>query len=356
MTVKNKKDIWIFIILIPVFLWLSLNLSGDKNNKTIPYSVLNKGSKGVSVMYEAMKKLNYPVKLDLNEIENKDYDKIQFIVLPANYMRFNIDDDGVKDWIKAGGKLVCLYEDLDDTKLGFGKEVDTFTISNENRASIYSYEKGMVLIGDSKLISNKTLTKDTNGAYWILQQIDEWGYAKVEFNEFYHYSGGKGKSLWNDIPKGIKFILYQLAFLIAAIIFYKGRRFGKPIPLYEEVERVENEYILSVAALYQKVGCWEVVLENYYNDFLIEAEKLFGKNECINKEWIELWRKKKLPKANKAKELYNFIEREINDNENKKKKSKKYLGMISIIEELKKILIKRREDHWKRLKKDIQKI
>jgi len=318
-------------------LWLSLNFSGDKNNKSIPYSVLNKGSKGVSVIYEAMKDLSYPVKLDLSNIENKDYDNIQFVILPNHNSRFDINADSIKTWIKKGGKLVCLYEEIEDTRLDYGKEVDSFTMYGENSASVFSYEDGMVLIGDSGLINNKTLSRNTDGAYWILQQIDKWGYSRIEFNEFYHYSGDKKKSLWDDIPKGIKFMLYQVAFLIAAIIFYKGKRFGKPIPLYEEVERTENEYILSVASLYQKAGCWEVVFESYYRDFLLEVQGLFGKNERINEEWIELWEKKKLPKLNKAKELYDFIESEINDIKNKRKKSKKYLEMISIIESLKKI-------------------
>lgn len=356
MSIKNKKDIWIFIILIPIFLWLSLNFSGDENNKAIPYSVLNKGSKGTSIMYEAMKKLNYPVRLDLDNIENKDYDNIQFVILSEYNPRFDINDDSIKNWIKTGGKLVCLYEDLDDDELSYGKRIDTFTNLDDKSASVFSYENGMVLIGDSEIISNRTLARDTNSAYWILQQIDKWGYEALDFNEFYNYSARKKKSLWNDIPKVIKFMMYQLAFLIVAIIFYKGKRFGKPIPLYEEIERTENEYVLSVASLYQKAGCWEVVLENYYEDFLLEAERLFGKNECINQDWIELWRKERLPKLNKAKKLYDFIGNKINDNKSRKKKSKKYLEIISIIEELKKILIKRREDHWKRLKKDIQKI
>ncbi|MCT4564803.1 MAG: hypothetical protein N4A68_10905 [Maledivibacter sp.] len=356
MKIKNKKDIWIFIFLIPIFLWLSLNFSGDKNNKSIPYSVLNKGSKGVSVIYEAMKELGYPVKLDLNNIEDKDYDNIQFVILSNYNSRFDINDDSIKAWIKMGGKLVCLYEDIGDIRLDYGKKIDSFTMHYKDSGSVFSYGDGRVLIGDSGLINNKALSRDTDGAYWILKQIDEWGYSRIEFNEFYHYSGGKKKSLWEDMPKGIKFMLYQVAFLIASIIFYKGKRFGKPIPLYEEVERTENEYILSVASLYQKAGCWEVVFESYYRDFLLEVQGLFGKNECIDEEWLELWEKKKLSRFNKAKELYDFKRSEISHIKNKKKKSKKYLEMISIIESLKKIIMKRREDHWKRLKKDIQKI
>ncbi|WP_079489767.1 hypothetical protein [Maledivibacter halophilus] len=350
---KNRKDIWLFILLIPVFLWLSLNYADHRNDNGTSYSVLNRGSKGMSIIYETMKKLNYPVKLVLDNVEDKSHDKVQIIVSAKNNRKFNINNDEIKKWIKNGGKLVYLYEDLENRKLKYGKKINTY---EKNDGSVYSYGKGKILTGNIKLIANKTLTINTDGAYWILSQIDKWNYNSLEFNEFYLYESSQKPSLWRDIPGGVKFILFQLAILIGAIIFYKGKRFGRPIPLYEEVERSENEYIYSVAALYHKAGCWEVVLKSYYDDFLLQVEGLFGKNEYIKEEWLKLWENKNLPKLNKAKKLYRMINSLVSIDKSEKKRRKKYLETISIIEELKKILIKRRESHWKRLKKDIQRI
>ena len=95
-------------------------------------------------------------------------------------------------------------------------------------------------------------------------------------------------------------------------------------------------------------------MDNFYKDFLLECEKMFGKNEDIKDNWIVLWEKERLPKLNKAKELYGFV----NDGASniKNRKAKGYLEQISYIEQLKKILIKRREDRWKILKKDSQRI
>lgn len=353
---KNRRDIWFFILLIPLFLWLSLNYAQHRNNNAISYSVLNKGSKGVSVIYEAMKELDYPVKLVLDDVKDQAHDKVQIIIVSEDNAKFDINDDKIRKWIKNGGKLVCLYEDFQNKKLNYGKTIDTFRPHANKNGAVYIYGKGKILMGDSELITNKTLVKDTDGAYWVLNQIDKWNYRKIEFNEFYHYTGNKKPSLWRDIPIGIKLILFQLVILIAAIIFYKAKRFGKPIPLYEEVERSENEYIYSVASLYHKAGCWEVVLESYYDDFLLKAEETFGKKEHIKEEWLKLWEEEDLPKLKKAKKLYKIINSEINIDKDEKKSRKRYLEIISIIEELKKILIKRREGHWKSLKKDTQRI
>lgn len=351
---NNRRDIWIFIVLVPVFLWLSLNFSGDKNNEAIPYSVLNKGSKGTSVLYEAMKKLDYPVKLVLEKIENKNFSKIQIVVGSQSSSNFDINDEKIRDWIMEGGKLIFLSDQWELIEVDYGEKKDAFYSLNDKKGSEFYYKNGKFILGDSDLISNKTLTKDTEGAYWILETIDEWGYEAIEFNEFYQYLDPRKRSLWSDIPKGIKFIIYQIAFLIVAIIFYKGRRFGKPIPLYEEVERTENEYVYSVASLYRQARCWELVLENFYNDFLFEFEKMFGKDKHTREEWIVIWEKEKLPKLNRAKDLHTFVNNELSHKENRR--AKKYLEQISCIEQLKKILLKRRADSWKILKKDIHKI
>lgn len=353
---SNKRDILIFIFLIPLLLLLSLNFSAEENDKIIPYSILNKGSEGISVMYEAMEKLNYPVNLILEEIENQNYDRVQVVIISKINEGFDINSKEIKNWIGEGGKLVYLDENWRNIEVNYGKRIDGFYSGNNKRAEVISHGRGAFLMGDSKLISNKTLTKDTEGAYWILEKIDQWDYKNIEFNEFYKYGIGKKRSLWQDIPRGIKLLLYQLTLLIMAIIFYKGKRFGKPVPLYEEVERTENEYIFSAASLYRQSGCWQVVLENYYKDFLIELERVFGKNQDVGQNWLELWQRENLPRTNRAKELYYFINHEMDDTKVQGRRGKKYLDKIFLIEQLKKILIRRRENRWKILKRDTRRI
>ncbi len=350
---KNSRDIWIFIVLIPIFLWLSLNFSGDRNNKSLPHSVLNKGSKGVSVMYEAMEELGYSVEMTLEKIENKDSNTVQIILTSENNTSFNINDKAVRKWVGKGGKLILLSDKWEFIEADYGKKTDAFYSLKDKQGSEYHYGKGNFIIGDSELITNKALARDTEGAYWLLKKIEEWGTSGIEFNEFYQYLDPRERSLWRDIPRGIKFTIYQILLLIIAIIFLKGRRFGKPIPLYDEVERTENEYIYSVASLYRQAKCWELALDNLYNDFLLECESMFGKSEYIREKWIVFWEEERLPRLNKAKELYSFIS---NESSKKNINSKKYLQQITYMDQLKKILIKRREGRWKILKKDSQRI
>lgn len=350
---RNKRDVIILIILIPIFLWFSLNFSSKSEKNMKPYTVLNNHTKGFSVMYETMKELNYPTELSIKKVRNRSKDTVQIISQGKKSTDFDMNHAEIKNWIEKGGNIIYLSPDWEDIKVTYGKKIASYN----KEATVFSCKEGNILIGNTDILTNKTLVENTKGAYWILKQMDQWKYEAIEFNEYYHYATKEKPSLWKDMPRGIKLIVCQLLLLIICIIIYKGKRFGKVVPLYEEVERAENEHLLSVASLYQQAGCWEVIFDHYYKDFLIEANKVFVKDEeIVRKIWFELWEKEDLGKNHKAKKLYEFSQEPTHEYKSKKKKAKKFLEIILIIEELKKILEKRRESHWRNLTRDIQKI
>ncbi|MBF8983193.1 hypothetical protein IZY60_06565 [Lutibacter sp. B2] len=349
----NKRDVIILIILIPIFLWISLNFSSKSEDNLKPYTVLNNKTKGFSVMYETMKELNYPTELSIKKVQNRSVDTVQIISQEEKSTNFDVNNTDIKNWIEKGGNIIYLSPDWKDTKVKYGKKIASYN----KEATVFSCEKGKIVVGNTDLLINKTLVENTDGAYWILEQMGQWKYEHIEFNEYYHYAAKEKPSLWKDTPRGIKLIVCQLLLLIICIIIYKGKRFGKVVLLYEEVERSENEQLLSVASLYQQAGCWEVVFDHYYKDFLIGANKVFVRDEVIVREiWFELWEKEELGKNHKAKKLYEFSKEPTHEYKSKKKKAKKFLEIILIIEELKKILEKRRERNWRNLTRDIQKI
>jgi hypothetical protein len=69
---------------------------------------------------------------------------------------------------------------------------------------------------------------------------------------------------------------------------------------------------------------------------------------CSDEGWLEYWENEKLPALDKAKGVYNFISnKKVNAN------AKEYIQIVSTIEQLKKIIEKRREAYWKTLKKTL---
>jgi len=336
---KSKKEIIFIIFLVPLFLLVSLNF-GNGKDWTGSYTVLSKGDKGFSGVYKTLKALNYAVKLENNNLKKVQKDSLQIIVQSRN---FDIESEEVKDWIYNGGKLLCLKTSDTDKVVLYGQVVK----QTDDIFTTVQYGKGYLVFANGDSFTNKGLLKSTDNAYSILQEIDSLGYKKICFNEFYFYNSGEETSLWGNMPISFKVIIYQFIFLIAAILFSRGKRFGKIVPLYEETERTENEYIYSVASLYKQGKCWDVIIESYYEEFIGEFRKGYSRLEEINKgNWYKYWEKEQLPSSNKAKKLQEFM-----GSQSKKGKAKEYIQMIQNIEQLKKTLKKRRENHWKELKR-----
>lgn len=351
MKAKNKENLIILLVFFPVLLWLTLTFTDDNEKSFKPYTVFNKGEKGVSVTYEALKELGYTANLILTEVESQAIGSAQIVIEPKRPYKVDLNNENIKNWIRGGGVLIYLIPNWDEMRFNYGTEIDSYTLNGDKHAKAYSYDKGLLVIGNPDIINNKTLTINTEGAYWLLTQINKMDINNISFNEFYHYFEGQKPSLWRDIPAGIKLTIYQVIIVIAIVIYYYGKRFGKVIPLYEEVERVENEYIYSAASLFKRGELREDVILNLHDDFLCSFEDSYRYNK--SESWISIWEREKLPDMNMARKLYDYIS---NMNDNKKISSKEMLEIVGIIEHLKKIVDKGREVHWREQKRDIQSI
>ena len=330
MKTRISKDIIIFLVLIPVFLGLAFRLSSRMENRLPAYSVINKSALGYSVVYEALKELKYPVERALKPLWEIDKSSLQLVVRGSG---FDINSNEVKAWVEQGGTLIYLAPANFHAVL--------YGVKPEVKGSFvyYKYNKGMVVAADSEIISNKRLLKGTEGAYELLQLIGSLDYSKLYFNEVHLFSEANKKTLWDYLSMEVKLIVYQLLLIIAALIYYKGKRFGKVIAFYEEVERPENEYLHSAASLYRQSRCWDLMVESYYKSFLVSIN-------CTHDNWLDYWQQESLPSFSRAKRVYEFMHKEKT-----KVGKKEYMQIVSLLEQLKKIANKRREEYWKTLKR-----
>ena len=323
---KSDRDLIILIILIPVLLWGAFFISSRLEGNLPAYSVANKSSMGLSVFFEALEELDLPVSRIQEPVYVQDTGSVQLV---AQHPDFDINDEDVMDWVADGGILVYLTTfDLQPPIYGVTPEIS-------GSLRIYDYGAGRIIAAEASGLTNGSLGKDTSKAYDLLSEIEILSAGHIYFNEYYMYSGLTKESLWSRTPAGIKFILYQLLIILAAFFYLRGKRFGKALPLYEEEERSENEYLYSVAALYSHAGCYDLILESYYNHFLSLLKYTRG-------NWPEYWTKENLPHGDIAREVYGFMQQppmKIN--------RKKYLLMISKIEQLSAIIRKRSDVYWK---------
>lgn len=329
---KDNIEVILFILCIPLLLFLSFYISNKMENRIPSYCVVNKSKMGYSVIYESLIKLNYPASRTLKKVGMQQANTIQVISQGGN---FSINDQDVKTWVGNGGMLVYL------TPVTVSNIQYATLTESKGTTRLYKYKKGIIINDDADYITNGTLIKDTSKAYGLLRQISNTSYKKLYFNESYLFSEVSTKSLWDSIPLELKYIIYQILIVLCAFFYYKGKRFGKILPLYEEVERNENEYLYSVASLYMQARCFDIMAIDYYKNFLKGLK-------CNGEDWLEYWEIEKIPSFNKAKEVYEFM------NHKKTKISpKEYMQIVNMIEYLNKILVKRRESHWKTLKKTL---
>lgn len=329
---RVSRDLIIFIILIPVFLWAAFGLSSRLGGGLPDYSVINKSRTGLSVFYEVLKELEYPAERSMKTLTEENEETVQ---IAASGGDLDINDMEVMSWVGRGGTLFYLaneeYPYID------------YKITPEVRSGLqlYKYNRGMLVVARADNLTNIKLTKDTDYAYGLLELIHEYSGREIYFNEAHLYLNPGSKSLWDAVSAEFKYIIYQLVIVLAACIYYKGKAFGKAIPLYEEVERSENEYLYSASALYRAAGAWDIMLDNYYRNFLTEIN---SKDE----EWLEYWEREELPSLDKAKEVHEFLNRS-----GRRPRAKEYIHVVSTLEKLKKIYKKRREAYWKTLKKTL---
>lgn len=331
MKTKTSKELIILICLIPVLILSSFLISLREKNKPQNFSVLNKGSSGCSVFFETLKELKLPVEVVQKPLNSFNKDNIQLVVQNDN---FDINKEEVKTWVSKGGVLIYLTSG-DYSSIKYAKKPQ-----KKGNMSIYKYNNGYIIVSEVEDIMNKTLTEKTDNAYELLKEINTHPHKNICFNEMYLKMPSESQSFWDAMPMSIKFIVYQIVLVLIAIFYFYGRRFGKPTPLYEEVERIENEYLYSAAAIYKKADCYDLIFENYYRNLL---KQMRGYEE----DWVEQWEQENLPELNKAKKVYKFVEHIKIGN---KIKVKEYIQAISYIEELMVILKKRRDSYWKVLK------
>jgi len=329
---RYNKDLLLFIIIVPVFLFLAFYILPRMDKKIPHYSVTNISKMGYSVFYESLKKLNYPVERTLNQVSEFKPESVQII---SRGGEFDINNPEVMKWVEDGGILVYLTPEINPL-VKYGASVET----NDN-IKLYTYHKGSIINADADFVTNKALMKDTSKAYELLKEISNLPYKKLYFNESYMFPSDITKSLWEVTPKEIKYIIYQMLIALSALFYYKGKRFGKIIPLYEEVEREENEYLYSAASLYREAKCLDLMINSYYKNFL----KGFKGN---SEDWLEYWEIEEMPSLDDARRVYEFM-----NNKKSKVKEKEYIKIITIIEYLNNIVDKRRDLHWKTLKNNL---
>ena len=119
----------------------------------------------------------------------------------------------------------------------------------------YLFANGGISLKDNLQLAINVLAADPTGANPGLIAFDEYHQGRgATRNEFVAYFSGTP-----ILP-----LLGQIVLLILLVLWTRGRRFARPVPLVQVDRRSALEFVASMAELQQRAGAFDLALENIY--------------------------------------------------------------------------------------------
>lgn len=368
---SNRRDLLILgVLFAALFLFIALGPArqGDESQSVTPttYSV---GPTGTQALLRWSQDLGYDAqRLEYRPFSLGEEDRALFVFNPS--VPFNRTDAGeLLRWVEAGGTLVLV-----DSQAGFFSGSDAvlqelkaemrpvtgddssiqraapaqpifdrppigpvevradraIDMERQDYAQLLGTDENPLLVGIQQgegyvylattlhPFTNEGL-RDTNNAALVLnllQRLPEGG--RILFDEYHHgyFTPPSLRSVVVSQPWG-----WGLLFALGALGLYlalSGRRFGRPVPLREEVAlRSSAEYVESMADLFQRGGKREYIGLHYHTALKRRLAKPFGINPRLeDDEFIrELGRYRALDAAQLAAVLATLRRRGLQEAE-----------------------------------------
>jgi len=226
-----------------------------------PFTTFSSGKEGVSLVYDTLRVMGYPVGRDIMFLSaERPVNNVQFVIAPWYF-----DDElreGMIDWVVRGGQLMFFeYGRWQGNSLLSGVVPNNYI--HIEGGTLYRIGFGTLFVGDASKITNISLFEN-NGEYGqlVVDILNTMEFRRIYFNEAYH-GYNLSRSFFDILPQPLRLMGVQLALAGIVCVIYMGKRFGKPSPYYEEVEREENEYVFTLSNLYMSIGLGNAALSVY---------------------------------------------------------------------------------------------
>ena len=245
---KNKGLILAMVLLAALLAGITWGL--NRNNQNYPnFTSMSNNELGVSLLYDTLQHLQYPVTtLHLPVNDALSFNDVVFIIQPVRPRVCHCMTEDILDWVRLGGRLFFL-ENRANTVMDNALESEPYQrIDNLRR---YRVGMGEVITGRADNITNINLMCNPSYGETIANILTAWSPVQIHFAEYYH-GFQRTEGIFGQLPVGIRMVTFQIFITAAVLMWHLGKRFGKPIQFYEEVERDENEQVIVLARLYKQ--------------------------------------------------------------------------------------------------------
>jgi hypothetical protein len=280
--------------------------------RTTPY--------GLHAYYTLLEESGYPVtRFDrpLTEIVRRRDIGTLLLVSPLPYSPIdNEETEALKQWIASGGQLIRIDRILRldwgseltaVTRFGSGESVvrpvqPTIYTKGVNRVSLsrfgsrvqvdsggatlhiadsggavladVSFGRGRVIIlSDPYVVANNGIAEADN-VVLAMNLLSDRPKGLIAFEEYHHGYGSAG--FLGQAPEGllsyfkgtpIPWMLAQTALIAALVVYTRGLRFGRPLPVRKERRTTNLEFVSSMANIVRLARASDLAMQNVYSEF-----------------------------------------------------------------------------------------
>lgn len=242
-----KKSTVVFLIII-VMLSVAVLMVFDSAGDGPAFTSANVSRNGASLLFDTLRHMDYAVGVSRSPLSLRtNMDHVYIIIQPFSPPITRAHAEEILEWVQNGGRLIFLhnaYPTVFDTILEVGRDI----------GGVYWYSVGMgeVVTGRAYQIANGYMMNNPSTGRMIESVLNRWDAEMIWFAEYYH-GVSPSENFIDTLPLIVRLVLVQLGLVSFFAVWHLGKRFGRPIPYYEAVEREENEHIRALARLYYKI-------------------------------------------------------------------------------------------------------
>jgi len=251
---KLKTFIYIAIVLIAAFIITRFINSG--NNRW--YTATSTGDMGASLFYDTLRHMGYPARIGRQPLTpDSNLQNVYILVQPHTPHVSREMAEEMVEWVRRGGRLVFLHTSHSSILNIVGTEGETIYYhrplgrTRGYQWSLHQVGNGEIIIGSPRPLLNAALVERPYPGTILESHLRRWQGEQIIFAEYY-LGFANQETFIGSLPFIVQLVLAQLVITFIILIWHLGKRFGNPVPYYEEEEREENEHVRALAKLYMK--------------------------------------------------------------------------------------------------------
>jgi uncharacterized protein DUF4350 len=316
-------SLFLLVVALNFVFFIDKRATGEEEELTADRSSYRSTPYGTLALYTLLEESHYNVtrfEKPFTELKDREPGTLLVIAPPDTHNPDQEELEAVSKWVEAGGLLIVIDREIDvsigdaavhtepaqskstvhtlqPTPLTRGVErvalskyasrvkVDsrsaTYHIGDDQAAVVADAQVGkgrVVLLTDPYLVANNGISQADN-VVLALNLIAGRAAGTIAFDEYHHgygasSTGGGLMSYFRGTP--VPWMMAQAGLIALLVVYSRGRRFGRPVPLKRERRTTNLEFVSSMANITRLAHATDLAMENIYAEFRKRLCRLGG--------------------------------------------------------------------------------